>query len=70
MRAVFGEHLETPEAQAELDALAASVRSGKRVCLLCFEADPGECHRVIVADALAENPPIEVLHLRPEMEED
>ncbi|HEX8390724.1 MAG TPA: DUF488 domain-containing protein [Longimicrobium sp.] len=60
MRAIFAEHLATLEAQAELHALAELVRGGKRVCLLCFEADPAHCHRTLVADALAELIPIEV----------
>jgi hypothetical protein len=40
MRAIYRDHLATPEARAELEALAELVRSGRRVCLLCFEADP------------------------------
>lgn len=65
MRQVFGEHLATPGAQAELATLAGLVRAGRRVCLLCFEADPAHCHRSIVADALAELVPIQVNHLAP-----
>ncbi len=66
MRAVFAEHLATPAAQAQLHELAERVRSGRRVCLLCFEADPAHCHRALVADALAERVPVEVRHLRVE----
>lgn len=65
MRQVFGEHLATPGAQAELETLAGLVRSGRRVCLLCFEADPAHCHRSIVADGLTELVPIQVNHLAP-----
>jgi uncharacterized protein (DUF488 family) len=63
MRAIFRRHLGTREAQAELEALADIVRSGRRVCLLCFEADPAHCHRSLVAKALGELVPIEVRHL-------
>ncbi len=63
MRALFTEHLATLEAQAELHALADLVRGGRRVCLLCFEADPAHCHRTLVADALAELVPIEISDL-------
>lgn len=70
MHAVFAEHLATPGAQAELHALAELVRAGRRVCLLCFEADPAHCHRTLVADALRELVPIEVADLRPELEPD
>lgn len=65
MRAIFTDHLATLEAQAELHALADLVRGGKRVCLLCFEADPAHCHRTLVADAIAELEPIHVEHLAP-----
>lgn len=33
--------------------LASEVVSSKRTCLLCFEADPTNCHRSIVAEELA-----------------
>lgn len=65
MRAIFLDHLRTAEAQAELHALADLVRGGRRVCLLCLEADPAHCHRSIVAEALGELVPIRVEHLRP-----
>ena len=70
MRAVFAAHLAEPAAQAGLDALAERVRAGRRVCLLCFEADPAHCHRLLVADALAERLPVEVVHLRPGVDPD
>ena len=63
MRAIFLKHLEQHEAGAELDALADIVRGGRRVCLLCFEADPAHCHRTLVAKALGELVPIDVRHL-------
>ena len=68
MRRIFAEHLATPGAQDELETLANIVRSGRRVCLLCLEADPAHCHRSLVADALAGLVPIHVDHLRPEEE--
>jgi uncharacterized protein (DUF488 family) len=63
MRAVFAGQLATPEAQAALDEVAALLRAGRRVCLLCFEADPSHCHRALVADALAARLPVAVAHL-------
>jgi len=65
MRAIFMDHLDTIEAQTEMAALADLVRSGRRVCLLCLEADPAHCHRSMVAEALGEIIPINVDHLRP-----
>lgn len=65
LREIFLEHLATPGAQAELEALAEIVRSGRRACLLCLEADPSHCHRSMVAEALAERVPVQVTHLHP-----
>ena len=65
MRSVFMEHLETPEAQDELERLAELVRSGRRVCLLCLEADPAHCHRSLVAEALQALVPVDVRNLAP-----
>src|SRR5687768_1090158 len=65
MRAIFREQLATPEARDELWTLAELVRAGRRVCLLCFEADPAHCHRSLVAAALAAEVPVRVRHLAP-----
>ena len=53
MQRIFRQQLATPEAQEELALAADLVRQGRRICLLCFEADPAHCHRRIVASALS-----------------
>jgi uncharacterized protein (DUF488 family) len=65
MQRVYSRHLATLEAKAELSELVELVRSGQRVCLLCFEHDPAHCHRTMVASALHERLPIKVEHLSP-----
>lgn len=70
MHAVFAEHLATEQAQTELHALAELVQGGRRVCLLCFEADPAHCHRTLVAQALDGLVPVTVHDLRPDPEDD
>ena len=65
LRAIYLEHLATPGAQEELETLAGLVRSGRRVCLLCLEADPAHCHRSMVAEALGGLLPLDVTHLAP-----
>ena len=65
LRAIFQQHLATPAAQDDLEALADLVRAGRSVCLLCLEADPAHCHRSMVADALAGLLPLQVTHLHP-----
>ena len=51
-RRLFTAHLRTATAQADLAAAAMLVQT-QRSCLMCFEADHEQCHRTIVADALA-----------------
>jgi uncharacterized protein (DUF488 family) len=63
MRRIFAEHLRTAEADDALGALTGIVASGRRVCLLCFEADPADCHRSLVADAVARRVAVRIQHL-------
>jgi uncharacterized protein (DUF488 family) len=65
MRRIYLAHLKTPAAQAALHALEDIVRSGRRACLLCFEAEAAHCHRSLVADALSALVPLRVTHLAP-----
>lgn len=50
--AVFGRHLETADAQQELRK-AADLSASYHACLLCFEKEHDQCHRSLVAEALA-----------------
>lgn len=69
MRAVFAEHLHTPAARTDLTTLIGLIEAGRRVCILCLEADPAHCHRSMVAEAVAERIELRVEHLRPEVPE-
>jgi uncharacterized protein (DUF488 family) len=60
---IFEKHLKTPDARTELDELAALARSGKRLCLLCYERDPEGCHRRRVAELIHERTGAKVEHL-------
>ena len=42
---IYDKHIKTPEAQDALGELLALIKSGQRVCLLCYERDSNECHR-------------------------
>ena len=68
MRKIFLAHLKTEGATAALDELEQLVRSKRRVCVLCFEADPMHCHRTIVAESLAKRMRLSIVHLRPTAE--
>ncbi len=53
----FRTHVEAASAD-DLDTLAAELRAGAPpTALLCLEADPAECHRRIVAEALTTRVP-------------
>ena len=43
--AIFDRHMKSAPAQDELDQLVDLVKSGKRVCLMCYCRDPAHCHR-------------------------
>jgi len=66
MKEVFREHLKTPAAEDQLDALVTLVQSDRHVCILCLEAEPEQCHRSLVADAVSARIPVRIDHLRVE----
>jgi len=68
MLRIFERHLKTPEAQHELDELTAlakglMARSGRPLCLLCYERDPAHCHRQRLAEELHARLGLKVEHL-------
>jgi hypothetical protein len=52
----------TPAAQAGL-VEAIAVAADAPTCLLCFESDPHQCHRRIVAEAIATQLGASIRHL-------
>ncbi|WP_431855865.1 DUF488 family protein [Azospirillum sp.] len=62
--AIVERRMETPEAEADLQRAAAIARE-EPACLLCVEADPHVCHRLRVAQLLAERFGFAVEHLHP-----
>lgn len=61
---IVDQRMETPEAEADLQRAAAIARD-EPACLLCVEADPHVCHRLRVAQLLAERFGFTVEHLHP-----
>lgn len=62
MRAIFKDQLVTTAAQLAL-AHAVEASLGRRVCLLCYEADPACCHRLMVADRMSAATGAPIVHL-------
>ncbi len=61
-RRIFGEHMRSQEAQAALKDLSNQADQ-KRTCLMCYERDPIDCHRSIVARCIAEGLAIKIQHI-------
>ncbi len=51
MRRIFARHMQGAEQRDAVARLGARARV-ERTCLLCLEADPAQCHRTLVAEAL------------------
>lgn len=64
MRAIFAEHLNDPDAISAFERLRALVQTASSA-LLCFEADPGGCHRAVLAERLAAETGAEIVNLAP-----
>lgn len=61
---IFGAHLRTMEAVRDLQE-AVKIAQSNRACLLCYEHSPRCCHRLLVAEAMGEVYPQEIIHLNP-----
>ncbi|MBI4275414.1 MAG: DUF488 domain-containing protein [Rhizobiales bacterium] len=62
---IYGKHLRSSDVREALDELAAILGSTQRVCLLCYERDPAQCHRSRIAEVMAERTGITVKNLFP-----
>jgi uncharacterized protein (DUF488 family) len=62
---IYDKHIKTPEAQDALGELLTLIKSGKRVCLLCYERDPNECHRSRIAALVKKRARVKVVDLIP-----
>jgi uncharacterized protein (DUF488 family) len=60
---LYEKHIATPEAREQLDELTQIVRSGRPVCLLCYERDVDHCHRKRIAELICERTGVKVEHL-------
>jgi uncharacterized protein (DUF488 family) len=60
---IYDKHIKTAPAKAELDELEKLTCSGKRVCLLCYERDPNECHRSRISEIIHARTDQKIEHL-------
>ncbi|HYD18911.1 MAG TPA: DUF488 domain-containing protein [Patescibacteria group bacterium] len=64
MRAIFGRHMETEPALADLTK-AIEIAGTAPACLLCFEHSAACCHRLMVAEIMAEKTGMDIRNLDP-----
>jgi uncharacterized protein (DUF488 family) len=62
MEVIYREHMTSDRARAEL-AQAKDLAHEQRVCLLCFERDHNTCHRRIIAEMIAAETKLAIVHL-------
>ena len=62
---IYEKHLKTADAREELHELTDLVKSGRRVCLLCYERDVNHCHRRRIAELVQERTGSKVQNLVP-----
>lgn len=60
---VYSEQLKTQGARDEMDELTELAKSGKRLCLLCYERNPDVCHRRWIAEEIEARTGVPVQHL-------
>jgi uncharacterized protein (DUF488 family) len=65
MHRIFDRHMKTPEAQHDYEALLGLMKAHKKICLMCYEHDPAECHRTIIAERVRDQLGLSVEHLTP-----
>jgi uncharacterized protein (DUF488 family) len=62
---IYDKQIKTPEAQEALNELIALIKSGKRVCLLCYCRDLKACHRDRIVANVKKRTPVNVENLIP-----
>ncbi len=62
---IYDKHIRTPQAQEALAELIGLIKAGKRVCLLCYERDPAQCHRSRIAALVKKRARVKVADLIP-----
>lgn len=62
---VYDRHIKSADAQEALDELIALIKSGQRVCLLCYCRDPKSCHRSRIVAAVKKRTRVAVDDLIP-----
>ena len=60
---IYEKHLETASAKEEMEELVALVKSGRPICLLCYERDVECCHRKRLAEIVHKRTKADITNL-------
>jgi uncharacterized protein (DUF488 family) len=60
---IYAKHLNTTQAQEQLDELSALVRKSGPVCILCYERDHQHCHRQWIAQIIEDRDGVKIENL-------
>ena len=65
---LYREHLEATDglADAFVEMMASLLQQGLRVCLVCYERHPGDCHRGVLAELVENRINATIQHIAPE----
>ncbi|NQY12889.1 MAG: DUF488 domain-containing protein [Henriciella sp.] len=61
-RKIYSNVLSTREAQVEINKIK-EIAKEKKVCLMCFERNPKECHRKMITDEIDSSTSIGIRHI-------
>ncbi|MDI3468185.1 MAG: hypothetical protein OJF62_000248 [Pseudolabrys sp.] len=62
---IFDKHMKSAPAQAQLDELVGLVKTGKRICVMCYCRDASTCHRSHITAAVKDRVRVTVEDLVP-----
>jgi uncharacterized protein (DUF488 family) len=62
---IFDKHMKSAPAQEQLDELVGLVKTGRRVCVMCYCRDAGACHRSRITAAVKGHVRVTVADLAP-----
>lgn len=60
---IYNKQLKTVDARTALDELEVLLKQGSRICLLCYERNPEECHRKRIVEEMQKRTRQKVEHL-------
>ncbi len=63
---IYAAQMRTGGAKHDYETLLEMMKTGKKICLMCFEHDPAHCHRAILAERVHDDLGARIAHLMPE----